>query len=76
MNNMNILQMIRQGSPRQAVEQLLSRNTNPMIRELVNKAKNGDSKGVEEFARNLYKQQGKNYDEEFNKFINELGLKK
>ena len=76
MNNMNILQMIRQGSPRQAVEQLLSRNTNPMIRELVNKAKNGDSKGVEEFARNLYKQQGKNYDEEFNKFINDLGLKK
>lgn len=76
MNNMNILQMIRQGSPRQVVEQLLSRNTNPMIRELVNKAKNGDSKGVEEFARNLYKQQGKNYDEEFNKFINDLGLKK
>ena len=66
---MNILQMIRQGSPRQAVEQLLSRNTNPMIRELVNKAKNGDSKGVEEFARNLYKQQGRDFDSEFSQFM-------
>lgn len=69
MNNMNILQMIRQGSPKQVVEQLLSRNTNPMIRELVNKAKNGDSKGVEEFARNLYKQQGRDFDSEFSQFM-------
>ena len=73
---MNILQIIRQGSPRQAVEQLLSRNTNPMIRELVNKAKNGDSKGVEEFARNFLKEQGRNYDEEFNNFLNQFGIKK
>lgn len=49
---------------------------NPILKEVITKAQNGDSKGVEEFARNLLKGQGRNYDEEFNKFINDLGLKK
>lgn len=49
---------------------------NPIFKQIIQKAQNGDSKGLEEFARNLYKEQGRNYDEEFNKFINDLGLKK
>lgn len=49
---------------------------NPIFKEVINKAQNGDSKGVEEFARNLFKEQGRNYDEEFNKFLNQFGLKK
>ena len=49
---------------------------NPVFKEVIDKAQKGDSKGVEEFARNLLKGQGRNYDEEFNKFINDLGLKK
>ena len=42
---------------------------NPILKEVINKAQNGDSKGVEEFARNFLKEQGRNYDEEFNKFM-------
>lgn len=49
---------------------------NPILKEVITKAQNGDTKGVEEFARNFLKGQGRNYDEEFNKFINDLGLKK
>lgn len=49
---------------------------NPIFKEVINKAQNGDAQGVEQFARNLFKEQGRNYDEEFNKFINDLGLKK
>ena len=49
---------------------------NPVLKEVINKAQNGDSKGVEEFARNLLKEQGKNFDDEFNKFLNQFGIKK
>lgn len=49
---------------------------NPIFNQIIQKAQNGDTKGLEDFARNMYKEQGRNYDEEFNKFINDLGLKK
>ena len=49
---------------------------NPVLKEVITKAQNGDTKGVEEFARNLYKEQGKNFDEEFKKFCNQFGFKK
>lgn len=49
---------------------------NPVLKEVITKAQKGDTKGVEEFARNFLKEQGRNYDEEFNKFCNQFGFKK
>ena len=60
---------MKQGNPQQLVERLVMNNTNPMLRQLVEKAKSGDSKGVEEFARNIYKQQGRDFDKEFSEFM-------
>lgn len=42
---------------------------NPIFKEVINKAQNGDRKGVEEFARNLFKEQGRDFDKEFNEFM-------
>ena len=42
---------------------------NPIFKEVINKAQNGDRKGVEEFARNLFKEQGRDFDKEFGEFI-------
>lgn len=64
-----IKNFMKQGNPQQLVEQLVLNNTNPMIRQLVEKAKSGDSKAVEEFARNIYKQQGRDFDKEFSQFM-------
>lgn len=64
-----IKNFMKQGNPQQLVEQLVLNNTNPMIRQLVEKAKSGDSKSVEEFARNIYKQQGRDFDKEFSQFM-------
>lgn len=64
-----IKNFMKQGNPQQLVEQLILNNTNPMIRQLVEKAKRGDSKAVEEFARNIYKQQGRDFDKEFSQFM-------
>ena len=72
MNNNSIQQLkefMKQGNPRQLVEKLVMNNTNPMIKQLIQKAQNGDTQGVEEFARNIYKQQGRDFDKEFSDFM-------
>ena len=72
MNNNSMQQVkefLKQGNPRQLVEKLVMNNTNPMIKQLVQKAQNGDVQGVEEFARNIYKQQGRDFDKEFSDFM-------
>lgn len=78
MNNpIELIKMfMKQGNPKQLVEKLVINNTNPMIKDLIQKAQNGDTKAVEQFARNLFKEQGKNFDEEFNNFCNQFGFKK
>ena len=43
---------------------------NPMFKNLIEMQKKGDTKGVEQFARNFYKERGKNFDEEYAKVRN------
>lgn len=45
---------------------------NPILNNVISMAKNGDTKGVENFARNICKQRGLDFDTEFNKFKNTL----
>ena len=72
MNNpmqfMNMLKGIK--NPKDVVINMIKSNNNPMIKNLVEMAEKGDNEGVENFARNLYAQQGKNFDEEFKNFMN------
>lgn len=72
MNNpmqfINMLKGIK--SPKDAVINVIKSNNNPMIKNLVEMAEKGDNQGVENFARNLYAQQGRNFDEEFKDFMN------
>ena len=77
MNPINMLKgMMGNMNPRNIAMQLLGQNNNPIFNNLIDMANKGDTKGIEEFARNYMKEQGRNYDEEFNKFINNFGLKK
>ena len=57
-------------NPQQFIIQMIEKNTNPMIGNLIKMAKEGNTKGVEEFARNICKERGKNFDDEFSKFMN------
>lgn len=65
-----IKNLMKQGNPRQLVEKMVMNNSNPIMRDLVQKAQNGDTKGIEEFAQNLYKQQGRDFNKEFGEFMN------
>ena len=71
MNNpMQIINMLKgMKNPKEAVISMVKSNNNPMIKNLVEMAENGNSKGVEDFARNLYAQQGRDFDKEFGEFM-------
>lgn len=71
MNNpmqfINILKGIK--NPKETVINIIKSNDNPMIKNLVNMAENGDNEGVEKFARNFYKEQGRDFDKEYSQFM-------
>lgn len=65
--------VMQQGSPKQLLMNFMQRNnTNPMINNLLQMAKNGNYQGVERFARNAFKEQGRDLDDELNKFKNQF----
>ena len=75
---MNPLQMI-QGvkNPQQFLQQIMGNNQmmqNPMIKNTVQMAQNGDAKGIEQLARNLCKEKGINADDMFNQMKNNFGM--
>ena len=69
MNPINMLKgMMGNMNPRNIAMQLLGQNNNPIFNNLIDMANKGDTKGVENFARNYMKSQGKDFDQEFNNF--------
>ena len=54
------------------IEQNASQN--PVLANLLTLAKNNDSKGIEQVARNLMKEKGIDFDKEFNSFRKTFGL--
>ena len=69
MNPMQFISMIKSiKNPKEAVINMIKSNNNPMLKNLVEMAEKGDTKGVENFARNFYAQQGRDFDQEFNNF--------
>jgi len=60
--------MMGKSTPQQMVMNMMG-NNNPMINNLMNMAKNGDNKGIENFARNVCKEKGMDFDKEFQDFM-------
>ena len=74
---MQILQMIRKGgNPQQIMLNLMEQQMSgtPMGDNLIQLAKNGNSKDIESIARNIFSQNGRDFDSEFNNFRNTFGL--
>lgn len=57
------------GNPQLLLDRAMKSNSNPMISNLVKMAQSGDSKSVENFARNLMKEKGRDFDKEFSDFM-------
>lgn len=72
MNPVNIIKqyMMKGFTPKSILQQM--NISNPILSNIIGMAQNGDTKGVENFARNICKQRGLDFDTEFSKFKNTL----
>ena len=76
MNPLNMIKgMMGISNPKDMAMKMLSQNNNPIFKNLIDMANKGDTKGVENFARNYMKEQGKDFDQEFNNFKDMMGIK-
>lgn len=77
-NSMNMINQIKamlqkDMTPQSVVTDFLMQgNNNPLLGQLVEMAQSNKKPNVETFARNLLKQKGLNYDEEFAKFLSQI----
>ena len=71
-----LIQMIKQGqNPQQLMLSILEGQAgSPMGRNLLNLARNGQTAEIEKIARNLCKERGMDFDQEFAKFRRMLGM--
>lgn len=77
MNPMQIMQFIRNsGNPQQFMMNMLEQQSgnNPMMANLLNLAKANKTSDIEQIARNMLKEQGRDYDKEFANFKQMFGL--
>lgn len=72
MNPLDIIKNFMGGgkTPQEIVTNMIGNNTNPIMQNLVKMAKNGDYQGVEKVARNMFKEQGRDFDAEMRDFQN------
>lgn len=70
----NPMQMIKmmmgKGNPKEIVMNMLKSNSNPVCSNLIDMMNKNDEKGIEEFARNICKEKGINFDKDFTDFMN------
>ena len=76
MNPINIFQMMKAG-PQQFIQQMIGNNqimSNPIIKNALGMAQSGNSKGIEQMARNLCKEKGINPDDVMKQIRGNFGI--
>ena len=76
-NPMQFINQIRSGqNPQQLMLNFLEQqaNNNPMGQNLLNLARNNQTQDIEQFARNMFASNGRDFDLEFKKFKDTFGL--
>ena len=56
--------------PQEAIIEMASSNSNPILKNAVEMAKNGNNEELMKLAQNLCKEKGINFDKEFKEFMN------
>ena len=73
MTLIQMLQMLMKkgNNPQQMVEQMMQSmgGNNPMLSNLIQMAKDGNNQNIEQFARNICKSKGIDFDKEFSSFL-------
>ena len=66
LNPLSLLAQIQQGNPRDVAQQIIRTNyrNDPMMQSILQMGLNNDTKGLEQMARQLLGQQGRDFDTE------------
>lgn len=59
------------GNPQQMIQQMMGNSqimSNPMAKNVIEMAQNGDLSGIEQFGRNIAKERGVDFDKAFSDF--------
>ena len=70
MNPMEFMKGIK--NPQQFVMNMLKQNQNPMVTQLIQMIKNGNTNQIEQFARNICKERGMDFDKQFAEFMKQI----
>ena len=70
MNPMQFLKGIK--NPQQFVMNMLGQNQTTMGMQLINLAKTGNTNQIEQFARNICKERGMDFDKQFAEFMKQI----
>ena len=70
MNPIEFLKGIQ--NPQQFVMNMMKQNENPMMSQLMNLARTGDKTQIENFARNICKERGMDFDKSFSEFMKQI----
>ena len=70
MNPMQFLKGIK--NPQQFVMNMLGQNQNPMATQLMQMVKTGNTNQIEQFARNICKEHGMDFDKSFSEFMKQI----
>lgn len=70
MNPMEFFKGIK--NPQQFVMNMLGQNQNPMATQLMQMVKNGNTNQIEQFARNICKERGMDFDKQFAEFMKQI----
>lgn len=76
-NPMQFINQIRSGqNPQQLMLNFLEQqaSNNPMGQNLLNLARNNQTQDIEQFARNMFASNGRDFDSEFKRFKDTFGL--
>lgn len=78
MNPINLIQMMKGGNPQQIVMQMMNNPqiaNNPMAKNMIEMAKNGNLQGIEDMGRNIAKEKGIDFDKAFSDFKSQFNPK-
>ena len=71
MNPLNMIKgMMGISNPKDMAMKMLKNNTNPIFNNLMQMMEKGDDKGIEQFARNVFKEKNIDFDKQFGEFMN------
>lgn len=59
-------------NPKQFVMNMMKQSQDPMMSQLMQMAKNGNTKQIEQFARNVCKERGMDFDKSFSEFMKQI----